>query len=105
MEEVADEDSHHLQGLKISDPILIGPEEAADNEPASDTEDEVFLEIVQEFTRERFPKGPKFDTLGVDPSLPSILPQEQMDDLNDTKRSGRTPVRIFWAEHPIISLH
>jgi hypothetical protein len=54
-----------------------------DNEPASDTEDEVFPEIVQEFTRERFPKGPKFDTLGVDPSLPSILPQEQMDDLND----------------------
>jgi hypothetical protein len=83
MEEVADEDSHRPRGLKISDPILIGPEEAADNARASDTEDEVFLEIVQEFTRERFPEGPKFNTPGVDPSLPSILPQEQMDDLND----------------------
>jgi hypothetical protein len=51
--------------------------------PQSDTEDKVFPEIVQEFTWERFPEGPKFDTPGVDPLLPSILPQEQMDNLND----------------------
>jgi Reverse transcriptase (RNA-dependent DNA polymerase) len=78
IEEVDDADRHHPSGLMTSDPILLGPDE----EPESDSDDDL-EEIVQEFTWEHFPEGPQFEPLVFDPSFPVVLPQEQVDDLND----------------------
>jgi hypothetical protein len=78
MEEVDDVEEHRPSGLKISDPVLLGPDE----EPESDAEDD-FEEFIQEFTRDRFPEGPRFEPLGFDPSIPAVLPPEQVDDLNN----------------------
>jgi hypothetical protein len=83
MEEREDEDYPCQKGLNLSDPILLGPEDQADFEPISDEEEDNLEEIIKEFTRDRYPDGPRFKQPGFDPSLPSVLPPEQMDDLND----------------------
>jgi hypothetical protein len=82
MEEIEDEDYPHQKGLDLSDPILLGPEDQVDIEPISDKKEDDLEEIIQEFTRDRYPDGPRFEQPGFDP-LPSVLPPEQMDDLND----------------------
>jgi hypothetical protein len=78
IEEIDDVDKHRPSKLKPSDPVLLGPEE----EPISDEEDDL-EEIVQEFTRDRFPDGPNFEPPGFDASIPAVLPPDQVDDLND----------------------
>ena len=83
MEEVEDEDRARPGGLKPSDPILLGPEEAGDLAPASDEERNDHEEIVLEFTRDKYPEGPRFEPISFDASIPAVLPQEQVDDLND----------------------
>jgi hypothetical protein len=82
MEEIEDEDYPCQKGLNLSDPILLGPEDQVDIEPISDEKEDDLEEIVQEFTRDRYPDGPRFKQPGFNP-LPSVLPPEQMDDLND----------------------
>jgi hypothetical protein len=80
MEEIEDEDQSRPGGLKLSDPILLGPEDLA---PISDDGKNDHEEIVREFTRDRYPDGPRFEANDIDTSVPVVLPQEQMDDLND----------------------
>jgi hypothetical protein len=80
MEEIEDKDQSRPGGLKLSDPILLGPEDLA---PISDDGQNDHEEIVQEFTRDRYPDGPRFEANDIDTLVPVVLPQEQMDDLND----------------------
>jgi hypothetical protein len=77
---VSNEDRSRPEGLKLSDPILLGPEDLT---PISDDGQNDHEEIVQEFTRDRYPDGPRFEANDIDTSVPVVLPQEQMDDLND----------------------
>jgi Reverse transcriptase (RNA-dependent DNA polymerase) len=83
MEEIEDKDYPHQKELNLSDPILLGPEYQADIEPISDEEEDNLEEIIQEFIQDRYPDRPRFKQPGFDPSLPSVLPPEQMNDLND----------------------
>ena len=83
MVEVEDEDRPHFGGLKFSDPILLGPEEAVEKAAASEEEDDDFKEIIHEFTWEHFPEGPKVKSHRFDTSISAILLQEQVDDLNN----------------------
>jgi hypothetical protein len=83
MEEMDDENRPCPGGLKLSDPILLGPEEAVDIEPASKEERDDLEEIVQEFTRDRYPDGPRFEQANFDTLIPAVLLQDQVDDLND----------------------
>jgi hypothetical protein len=83
MEEIDDEDQPRPGGLKLSDPILLGPEEAADVEPTSREEKDDLEEIIREFTWERYSDGPRFEPANFDTSIPAVLPQDQVDDLND----------------------
>jgi hypothetical protein len=80
MEEIEDEDRSRPGGLKLSDPILLGPEDLA---PISDDGQNDHEEIIREFTRDRYPDGLRFEANDVDALVPVVLPQEQMDDLND----------------------
>jgi hypothetical protein len=80
MEEIEDEDRSRPRGLKLSDPILLGPEDLA---PISDDGQNDHEEIIREFTWDRYPDGPRFEANDIDTSVPVVLPQEQMDDLND----------------------
>ena len=59
-------DKPRPSGLRLSDPILLGPED--DMEDSDDLE-----EIVHEFTRDRFPDGPNFERGEYDASVPMIL--------------------------------
>jgi hypothetical protein len=76
VQEVDDVDRPHASGLRLSDPILLGPEDDLEN---SDN-----LEgIVHKFTQDWFSNGPNFKKEEFKASVPAMLPPEQVNDLND----------------------
>ena len=85
MEEVVDIDRYRPSGLTMADPILLGPEELhvlGDLEPPSDDEEEMD-EIVHEFTKDRYPKGPNCgESKGLASSPKDFIP-EQRSDMNE----------------------
>jgi hypothetical protein len=83
VEDIDKEEEPRRSGLKLSDPILLGPEETADFAPTSDKERNDSEEIVREFTWDRYPKGPRFEPSSLNHSIPAILLPDQVDDLND----------------------
>ena len=79
MEEVLDIDRYRPSGLTTADPILLGPEDShvlGDLEPPSDDE------IVHEFTRDRYPKGPNCGGSEGLASSPEDFTPEQKSDMN-----------------------
>jgi hypothetical protein len=76
VQEVDDIDKPHPSGLRLSDPILLGPEDDLEN--SDDLE-----EIIHEFTQDQFPDGPNFEKEEFEASVPMMLPPKQVDDLND----------------------